>query len=299
MNLLISENSQPQERMEVFDSHCHYHLDSDGFDFFKQPAPSAESPQISKSSLCLMGTAEGDWDNLTKLAASLRDDDKTGIWSHVHEGFGVHPWHAHRVSDKWLEQLEALLIANPRAVVGEIGLDKVSKTPETGKCEKEAQERVFMAQWDLACRLGRPVSVHCVKAHGFLSELCRKSNPAPRTKQTAPLAPHPPVVGLHSYSGSADIAAQLVGLRATGTRYYFGFAHAINARTPQLWDRLKGCLKVIPRDRVLLESDLENPEMKDEHLVTMLELLAKEWDVSVEEAARQTQENAERFFSSF
>lgn len=277
--------------MEIFDSHCHYHLDGGSFDFFGGSQP-------NKNSVCLLGTAEGDWDNLTKLAASLRDD-KTGTWDKVHEGFGVHPWNAHRVSDKWLEHLEELLVANPRAIVGEIGLDKVSKTPETGKCEKEIQEKVFMAQWDLACRLGRPVSVHCVKAHGFLSELCRKSNPAPRVKQTGPLAPHPPAVGLHSYSGSADIAAQLVGLRATGTLYYFGFSHVINARTPQLWDRLKGCLKVIPKNRVLLESDLENPETKDEHLIAMLELLSKEWDVSIEEAARQTYENAQRFFSSF
>ena len=285
--------------MEVFDSHCHYHLDSEGYNFFfsRQALP-GDGPQVSKSSLCLMGTAESDWDDVARLAAALRGDT-AGLWGQVHEGFGVHPWHAHRVSSEWLERLEALLAANPRAVVGEIGLDKASKTPETGRCEKEAQERVFLAQWDVACRLCRPVSVHCVKAHGFLAELCRKSNPAPRTKQAGPLAPHPPAVALHSYSGSADIAAQLVGLRATGTRYYFGFAHAISARTPQLWDRLKGCLRVIPRDRVSLESDLENPETKDEHLVAMLGLFAKEWGVSVEEAAKQTQENAQRFFASF
>ena len=54
-----------------------------------------------------------------------------------------------------------------------------------------------------------------------------------------------------------------------------------------------------PRDRVLLESDLENPETKDEHLVAMLGLFAKEWGVSVEEAAKQTRENAQRFFASF
>lgn len=290
--------------MNIFDSHCHYHLDSEGYNFFQQVQPAEpereerEEGQQNKNSLCLMGTAEGDWNNLVKLAASLRED-KTGTWGEVHEGFGVHPWNAHRVSGEWLERLEALLVANPRAIVGEIGLDKVSKTPETGQCEREAQEQVFTAQWDLACRLGRPVSVHCVKAHGFLTDLCRKSNPAPRTKQAGPFAPHPPAVGLHSYSGSADIAAQLVGLRVTGSRYYFGFAHVINARTPQLWDRLKGCLKVIPRDRVLLESDLENPATKDEHLVAMLELLSKEWGVSVEEAARQTYENAKSFYASF
>ena len=50
-------------------------------------------------------------------------------------GFGIHPWFAHSVQDGWVERQRALLIAHPGSIVGEIGLDKAARTPETGKCE--------------------------------------------------------------------------------------------------------------------------------------------------------------------
>ncbi len=56
--------------------------------------------------------------------------------------FGVHPYFAHQVSPHWFDDLRKILIANPKAIVGEIGLDKVARTPETGKCEFDSQIEV-------------------------------------------------------------------------------------------------------------------------------------------------------------
>jgi Tat protein secretion system quality control protein TatD with DNase activity len=47
-------------------------------------------------------------------------------------GAGIHPWFAHQPkSSDWATRLGALLEAQPRLIVGEIGLDKVARTPDT------------------------------------------------------------------------------------------------------------------------------------------------------------------------
>jgi Tat protein secretion system quality control protein TatD with DNase activity len=67
----------------------------------------------------------------------------------------------------------------------------------TGKTEWDAQLEVFRVQWEVATQLDRPVSVHCVRAHGFLYDWLRGEPGAPST--------HPPAISLHSYTGSADM----------------------------------------------------------------------------------------------
>ena len=48
--------------------------------------------------------------------------------------------------------LAAALVAAPGALVGEIGLDKAARTPDTGRVEYEKQQRVFRQQLLLARR---------------------------------------------------------------------------------------------------------------------------------------------------
>ncbi|CAN0371802.1 unnamed protein product, partial [Ectocarpus sp. 12 AP-2014] len=90
-------------------------------------------------------------------------------------GLGLHPWYAHARSKEWLRDLTALLEQHPHALVGEIGLDKVARTPDTRRVEWDDQLGVFQTQMELAARMSRPVSVHCVKAHGKLVDCLRGS----------------------------------------------------------------------------------------------------------------------------
>lgn len=55
---------------------------------------------------------------------------------------------------------------------------------------------MFEAQMALAASLRRPVSMHCVKAHGFLFDYLR----------TKPAEDLPPAVAMHSFTGSVDMA---------------------------------------------------------------------------------------------
>eukprot|EP00752_Nemacystus_decipiens_P010441 g9302.t1 len=91
-------------------------------------------------------------------------------------GLGLHPWSAHSRSDEWLQNLTALLEEHPQALVGEIGLDKVARTPETRRVEWDHQLEVFRAQMALAAELSRPTSVHCVKAYGKIVDFLREAD---------------------------------------------------------------------------------------------------------------------------
>ena len=105
----------------------------------------------------------------------------------------------------------------------------------------------------------------------------------------------PPVVLLHSYSGSADIATQLLRLTPAKQppRYFFGFSSAINGRN---WPAALRVLQVLPRDRVLAESDLEDAAEAQEWCNDVTEAIADAWKCSVAEARATLRSNLQRFF---
>jgi len=72
---------------------------------------------------------------------------------------GLHPWFA----DQECQGLEAFL--PEAAAIGECGLDFYrAREPET----REQQKRVLRTQLELARRWGKPVVLHCVRAHQAL-----------------------------------------------------------------------------------------------------------------------------------
>jgi len=110
----------------------------------------------------------------------------------------------------------------------------------------------------------------------------------------------PPTLALHSFTGKAETARQLLQLPEVGRKIYFGFSVAINLRParnghPPPDAGLRQVLQAIPRDRVLLESDQNRARPVNHELQIMCEFLADVWGTSVKEAAAITAENAERW----
>ena len=105
----------------------------------------------------------------------------------------------------------------------------------------------------------------------------------------------PPVVLLHSYSGSADIATQLLRLTPAKQppRYFFGFSSAVNGRN---WPVALRVLQVLPRDCVLAESDLEDAAEAQEWCNDVTQAIADAWKCSVAEARATLRSNLQRFF---
>lgn len=221
--------------MVLVDTHCHVQRDASA----SSPAStSSEEGDASSVIYCPMAVDERDWEALPKLS---------GCFTY---GLGIHPWRAHLATAGWEGRLERALRAHPEAVVGELGLDKAAKAPETGKTEWDAQLAVFRAQMRLAAALDRPVSVHCVRAHGAFHNFLKEAQ--------ARGEPTPPTVALHSYTGSPDLAVSLLKLPGlVGDSVFFGFSAAVNLKTPAMAAKLREVVARIPADRLLLESDLD------------------------------------------
>mmetsp|Transcript_35978 Transcript_35978/g.55965 ORF Transcript_35978/g.55965 Transcript_35978/m.55965 type:complete len:222 (+) Transcript_35978:94-759(+) len=221
-----------------------------------------------------MGTRTADWKDIISLSSSYPD--------RILPSFGLHPWWAHENQGNWEDELAALLASHPHACVGEIGLDKQWVPPECVEVQYEAQMEVFKKQLDLATRLKRPVSLHCVAAYGDMFDALRLASDLP------------PAIYMHSFGGKAGMLNSFVKMKNYGDRFYFGFSAAINLRSPKTSD----VIKLVPDKRLLIESDLEDPSEVRPCLARMLHVIAESKGWTLEQAAAQTSSNARAFLRS-
>jgi len=147
--------------------------------------------------------------------------------------YGLHPWYCAKAPSDWHAQLRTRLLADPRAQVGEIGLDR-ALLHRANAAPIATQLAALNAQLALAAELGRVATIHCVQAHGLLLDTLHN-------------APKLPRLLLHAYSGSAQLVKRFAALGA-----YFSFG--INVLDPRR-ARLREALHSVPPDRLLIETD--------------------------------------------
>lgn len=117
---------------------------------------------------------------------------------------------------------------NKIVAIGEIGLDYYWEP-----YDKAAQAAFFEAQLELAKQYDLPVVIHDREAHGDVFEIILK---------------HPSVRGvLHSYSGSAEMARELVR-----RGWYISFSGVVTFKNAE---RVRSVAQSVPIDRLLLETD--------------------------------------------
>ena len=205
--------------------------------------------------------------------------------------FGVHPWETleeckvESVKCKVEEELRSKLLANPKAGVGEIGLDRL-KVRDIPPLMRE----VFESQLALALELRRPVVLHGAKCWGqVVTTVCRHLSHPP-----APPLPHSstPSFLFHGFSRSDGLIPEIVelnGFISVGPAVLND--HAVNYRE---------LVKKIPLDRLLVETDAvvgarvpTRPHIRDV-LVKTADIL----NLSAAELEKTTDENADRFLGA-
>ena len=151
----------------------------------------------------------------------------------MYTALGIHPGDAQYLEmslEDALSDLESLILdkSNKCVALGEIGLDY--HYPDT---DKELQMRYFEAQMALAEKLNLPVVIHDREAHGDVMDVIKR---------------HTGVRGvLHSFSGSAEMAEELVKLG-----YMISFSGTLtfkNARRP------REAALAIPKENIFIETD--------------------------------------------
>ena len=216
----------------LYDAHNHLH------DEWLAPYRGAILQQLQDLGVqrCVVnGTSESDWAAVAALAAES---------PLVVPSFGVHPWDAGNRTPNWQAALLQQLDANPKAVIGEIGLDRWMldhARPDdprlTGLRRAPLSEQLEVLDWQLTIATERnlPATIHCLEAFGALHDALRS-----RTLPSRGFL-------LHAFNGSSEMAQAFTKLGA-----YFSFNGAfLDPRKT----RLRELYATIPAERLLVETD--------------------------------------------
>ena len=252
--------------MMVFDTHAH--MNDRAFDMDRD-AVMASLPGNGVGLLMNAGCSL----ESTKECIALAEK-----YDFAYAAAGSHPDSADEVCDAVLEEYRKLCKLHPKVkAIGEIGLDYHYED-----IPRELQKKAFIAQMELAKELDLPVIVHEREAHQDGLEIVKQ---------------FPTVKGVfHCYSGSAEMARQLVDLG-----WYIGFTGVLTFKNAR---KAVETATSIPLDRIVLETDC--PFMAPEpfrgkrnhpgYLYRMAEKLAEIRGISVEEVHAATYENGKRLY---
>jgi len=217
--------------MNLYDAHCHLQ-DAELVPHY--PRVFADLAAVGVKQAVTNGSSEADWSNVAALAVT----EPTVLPS-----YGLHPWDVGNRSPDWQNNLLAYLDADPRAVVGEIGLDRWihRASPDdprlTGlrRAPIEEQTEVFLWQLAVATKRNLPAAIHCTDAFGLLHDSLRTAKRPARGFL------------LHSYGGPEEMVSVFAKLGA-----YFSFnANFLDARRA----RLRSVYTAVPANRLLVETD--------------------------------------------
>jgi TatD DNase family protein len=204
----------------LLDAHCHLQEAGD----LARPILAAAGRREVGGFFC-NAVSPRDWAALESLSVD---------WETVTPFIGVHPWHADQAGAD-LDGALAKSLGGLRGGVGEIGLDKARPG-----MPRDLQAWIFSRQLEVAARLGKPVTIHCVRAWGDMLAILRAAG-----------ARRPRLL-FHSFRGSGEILEDVLRLGA-----YVSFSWKTLCRGSE--DSLS-VLRKVPPDRLLLETDFPYAE---------------------------------------
>ena len=259
--------------MRLFDAHCH--LDLPELDAERE-AMLARARAAGVERILVPGYHPAQWPILGPFRRARPGVDVS---------LGIHPWELDTLSD---EELRAALDELPRAALdagavalGEFGVDR-NHTRDPARIARQVE--AFRGQLRVARRLGLPIVLHVVDAHGLVLELLESERPLPGGM-------------MHSYSGSAELVPR-----------YLALGLFVSFSGPVTWPRAKKTRRAAlacPLERLLVETDA--PDLPPEgtskpnepaHLVLVARAIAELRGVPVEAVAEATFVNAETLFGA-
>lgn len=148
---------------------------------------------------------------------------------------GIHPWYLdENNSSSLLAYIRGIASSPDLIALGEAGFDKL-RGPSL-----EIQLAVFAEQVKIAGEFGKPLVIHCVKAWNELQEAHRD------------LKPETPWL-VHGFRGKKELALQLI---RRGMYISFWFDFVVRPEST-------GLVKSIPPERIFLETDGADADIKD------------------------------------
>lgn len=230
-------------------SDAHLHLTSG--------IPDDAYPDLDRAELIASCTSTcGEWDSLKGV-----EDPR------VRRFYGVHPWHPEEWVPETADRLVSLLEEDPRAGVGEIGLD-------SRHGDIDEQVGPFTEQLHIASEMNRCVTIHMVRSEETVLRVLRKERGNYR-----------PII-LHSFNGPESYIRPFAEV---------GCMFSISPRflsKPE--GRTRCILSAIPGDRLLVETDAPFTPKDFHGMSEFMGRLSYILGTSPEELSSLTTENARR-----
>lgn len=199
-------------------------------------------------------------------------------YSHIFATCGISPNDITEAVDKELLEIEKIASYQKNVAIGEIGLDY-----HWNKENKELQKKVFICQIDIANRLGLPIVIHTRDAVFDTIQILKE---------------HP--VSKKGVFHCCPLNQELIkeGLKLG---FYISFSGNITFKNA----KSAGCIELVPMDKILIETDSPYlaPEPHRGETNTSLfvkcvaEKIAEVKNISIEEVAKKTRDNAKRIFN--
>ena len=204
-------------------------------------------------------------------------------FSELYAGVGIHPEEIDDFDEKICARLAELAAEKKVVAVGEIGLDyHWEKDSE----RRLLQQKIFIAQLDLARQLNLPVCVHDRDAHGDTLKILQTEG-----KNLCGV--------LHCYSGSLETAREVWKLG-----WFIGVDGPLTFKNSA---KLPEVVKAAPRDMILIETDApylaptphRGKRNEPAFVVEVAKKLAEIRGETLEDVAAYTTANAKNLYEIF
>ncbi len=226
----------------------------------------------------------------TKIDSSQKAIELSEKYKDLYTIVGIHPHHADKLENDWLEELEKLA-KHPKVIaIGEIGIDYYRyKSNEI--VDPKLQKDVFAKQIELSLKLRLPLQIHNRHAGKDILEILYRY-------KTELL--DPPGM-FHCMSGDIDFLKRVLDLGC-----YVGFDGNITYEglAPGEDTLLADLVKEVPLDRIVAETDspfltpqpYRGRRNEPSYVIIAGQFLAKIKGVSFKEIEDKTTENVRRLF---
>lgn len=213
----------------MIDAHCHLNFQAFEIDLDKVIK---EAQEAGVDTIVNVGT---------KIDSSQKAIELAQKYEGLYAAVGIHPHHADKLEDNWLEELENLAKNEKVIAIGECGLDYFSyKT--NGITDKKLQKELFQKQIELAIKLKLPLQIHNRQAGDDILEILNHYKNS---------LPTPPGV-FHCFSGSEDFLKKVLNLG-----FYIGYDGNVTYKGIAKGEAvsLQDLVKLTPVERILTETD--------------------------------------------
>lgn len=208
----------------VIDSHCHLDIGAQG---------RTDEPGLEVG-IALSAAEAAGIDGVIQVGVDVASSEVSvrlaHEWIQVRAAVALHPNEAPRVGPEDFDRIAELARDERVVAVGETGLDHYRTGPEG----RAAQEESFRRHIALAKELGRTLVIHDRDAHADILRVMDDEGAPER-------------VVMHCFSGDAGFAR---GVTERG--WYCSFAGVVTFKNAA---DLRAALAVVPRDRILVETD--------------------------------------------